>query len=61
MGVGNVSMGVEAGRVGSAIGGMTASRVGAGTGGTCTNAETLPSIVFGPTFLCPGILVKSCI
>jgi hypothetical protein len=27
--------------------------------GTGTNAETLPITVFGPTFLCPGILVKS--
>ena len=41
----------------------TASSVGVGVGveGGCTNAETFPSTIFGPTFLCPGILVKSCI
>jgi hypothetical protein len=42
---------------GAGVGAGSGARVGSGAG---ADIETFPSITFGPTFRCPGILVNSC-
>jgi hypothetical protein len=57
--------GVGAGS-GAGVGAGSGVRVGAGSGAGVgagsgvTGVEIFPSITFGPTFRCPGILVNSC-